>query len=307
MQRTLRHPIRLTGIGLHSGKASTLHILPAYGGHGVVFERIDVTQKNNQVAARWDRVADTTLNTTLANADGVQVSTVEHLMAALAGCAIQNALIRVDGPEVPVFDGSARPFVRAILEAGVVVQDDPLRMLRVAEPVRVEQGDAFAEILPSDKLEIEFTIDFADSAIGRQTLRQNFANGVFVREFCDCRTFCRKSDIDAMRNHGLALGGSLDNAVVVDGDVVLNPEGFRRADECVRHKMLDALGDLALSGAPVLGHYRGYKAGHALTNQLLRKLFADASTHEWTTVCETLSHRLPGRDMTEADLTALAA
>ena len=307
MQRTLKRAIRLEGIGLHMGQDTSIRICPAGVDKGVRFRRTDVSKGDNEVVARWDNVCSSRLNTTLCNDDGISVSTVEHVMAALAGCAIQNAEIEIDGPEVPVFDGSARPVVRAVLDAGVEVQNASQRMLKILEPVRVEKGDAYAELLPSETLEIEFTIDFADAAIGRQTLRRNFANGVFVREFCDCRTFCRLSDVTAMQSNGLALGGSLDNAVVIDGEKVLNPGGFRRADECVRHKMLDALGDLALTGGPLMAHYRGYKAGHAMTNALLRKLFETPSAYAWTTVSERTSARLPGRDLTNADLVAVAA
>lgn len=281
-----------------------MSIRPAFAGHGIWFRRTDISQGDNLIAAAWDNVADTRLNTRIANADGASVSTVEHVMAALAGCGVHNALIEVDGPEVPVFDGSSMTFARGILDAGVVEQDCPLSVIRIKEAVRFEHGDAYAELKPAQTAEIGFTIDFADAAIGRQSHSQTMANGAFLRELCNCRTFCRQSDVDAMRASGLALGGGLQNAIVVEGSRVLNPEGLRRPDEFVRHKMLDVLGDLALAGAPIVGRYEGYKAGHAMTNAVLRKLFATPSAYEIGPASQSVSAHLPGVDISKADLVA---
>jgi UDP-3-O-[3-hydroxymyristoyl] N-acetylglucosamine deacetylase len=219
-------------------------------------------------------VPESRLCTRLDGDTGASVSTVEHVMAALAGCGIHNAMVEVDGPEVPILDGSAAPFVRGILDAGIQQQDAPIHAIEVTREITVTDGPASASLTPADGLEMDFSIDFADAAIGRQRRVANLANGRFVREYCDSRTFCRQADVDAMHAAGLALGGTYDNAVVVDGDVVLSPGGLRHADEAVRHKMLDALGDLALAGAPLLARYTGVRAGHMLTNRLLRALFA---------------------------------
>jgi UDP-3-O-[3-hydroxymyristoyl] N-acetylglucosamine deacetylase len=238
----------------------------------------------------------------VANGSGASVSTIEHIMAALAGCGVHNALIRIDGPEVPILDGSAVPFVEGILSVGTEELGLPLRALRILSPIEVREGDAVARLDPSDMLEIDFRIDFADAAIGRQQKRLNMSNGAFVRELSDSRTFCRQADVDAMRAGGLALGGTLENAVVVEGDRILSPGGLRHADEPVRHKMLDALGDLSLAGGPILGRYTGVRAGHALTNRLLRALFDAPDAWEWVACGPHTGGKLPGAGVTHADL-----
>lgn len=294
MQTTIRSAACLAGIGLHSNRATRVVLRPAPAGHGIRFRRTDVAEADPEIAARWDSVVRSELCTMIANADGVSVSTIEHLMAALAGTGVHNVLAEIDGPEVPILDGSAAPFVRAILAAGVAGLDAPLRAIRVRAPVEVREGEAFARLDPAEGVEIDFRIEFGDKAIGRQHKRLDLANGAFLHELADSRTFCRRIDIEAMRARGLARGGSLDNAVVVDGDRVLNPGGLRRPDEPVRHKMLDALGDLALAGAPVIGRYTGHRAGHALTARLLAALFADPASHEVADCDPDLGRRLPG-------------
>jgi UDP-3-O-[3-hydroxymyristoyl] N-acetylglucosamine deacetylase len=301
MQTTLKGETTLVGMGLHSGRPARLGLRPAIGG-GIRFHRVDVTDRDNVIPARFDLVSDTRLCTVLTNAAGVSVSTVEHLMAALAGTGVTHAIIEIDGPEVPIMDGSALRFVQAILRAGLRNLGGAGRAIRILAPVREVQGDASAEIAPAPMLSIDFEIDFPDAAIGRQARALALVNGAFVHELSDCRTFCRHADIEAMRSAGLALGGSLDNAVVVEGDRVLNPGGFRRADECVRHKMLDAVGDLALAGAPILGAYRGVRAGHGLTNRLLRRLFATEGAWEEVTLDAVTARRLPGAGLGVADL-----
>mgnify|MGYP003471915484 FL=1 len=276
-------------------------------GHGLWFHRTDVTDRAPMIPAIWDAVTPSRLCTVVENAAGVSVSTIEHLMAALAGCGIHNALIEIDGPEVPILDGSAAPFVAGFLRAGLVELTVPVRAIRVLKPVEVREGAAMARLEPADMLEIDFSISFAEKAIGEQSRRLNLANGAFVRELSDSRTFCRQADVDKMRAAGLALGGTLENAVVFDGDAVLSPGGLRHADEPVRHKMLDAVGDLALAGGPILGRYTGERAGHALTNRLLRALFADPSA--WCEVdCgpQTMG-KLPGVGVHFGDLPAHAA
>jgi UDP-3-O-[3-hydroxymyristoyl] N-acetylglucosamine deacetylase len=301
MQTTLKRETTLVGMGLHSGRPARVRLRPATEG-GIRFRRVDVADRDNLIPARWDRVTDTRLCTLLSNEAGVSVGTVEHLMAALAGAGITHAEIEIDGPEVPIMDGSALRFVRAILQAGLAPVPGPLEAIRVLQPVRDVQGDVVAELSPADALSIDFEIDFADAAIGRQARRLTMENGAFLHELADCRTFCRREEVEAMRAAGLALGGSLDNAVVVDGARVLNPGGLRRADEFVRHKMLDALGDLALAGAPILGAYRGVRAGHGATNRLLRRLFATPGAYERVTLDAEAAARLPGAGVGVADL-----
>lgn len=275
MQHTLKTKVVFSGQGLHSGAPVLMTVHPAPADHGIWFRRSDVALSGDAlIPARWDAVVPSKLCTLVANDAGNSVSTIEHVMAALAGCAISNALIEIDGPEVPILDGSAAPFVAGFLATGIVEQDAPATAIRVLRAVEVRDGDAVARLEPSDMLEIDFSIDFSDAAIGKQAKALNMSNGAFVRELSDSRTFCRNEDVVAMRERGLALGGTMENAVVFDGEKVLSPGGLRYADEPVRHKMLDALGDLALAGAPILGRYTGERAGHALTNRLLRTLFA---------------------------------
>lgn len=300
VQQTLSTSVEFVGIGLHSGRSVRMTVRPAATDHGIRFRRTDLVGSAD-VPAIWHAVEPSRLCTLIANDSGAHVSTIEHVMAAFAGCGILNALVEIDGPEVPILDGSAAPFVRAFLAAGVTVQDEPVRAIRVLRRVEVRDGDAVARLEPSDSLHIAFEIEFADGAIGHQEKSLNMANGAFVRELSASRTFCRQSDVDDMRARGLALGGTLDNAVVVEGDRVLSPGGLRFSDEPVRHKMLDALGDLALAGGPVLGRYTGIRAGHALTNRLLHALFADPAAWERVDCDPQAVLSLPGANLGAAD------
>lgn len=302
MQTSLTQDVQFVGTGLHSGRPARLTLHPASAGHGIWFRRTDIRDRDNLIEAKYNAVSDTRLNTRLSNAVGVSVSTVEHLMAALAGTGLHNVLVDIDGPEVPVMDGSSRRYVRDILDAGMVELSAPIRALRIMAPVENAEGDASVRLEPFDGFKISFEIAFPDAAIGTQRASFDMKNGTFVRELSDCRTFCRRADIDAMQAAGLALGGTLDNAVVVEGADVLNPEGFRRADECVRHKMLDALGDLSLAGMPILGHYIGVRAGHGPTNRLLRKVFATPGAYEVVTCSVEQVQRLPGFGIRATDL-----
>ena len=295
MQTTLKTAVSFVGTGLHTGAPSRVTLRPASAEHGIWFKRLDVTDRDALIPARWDVVLQSPLCTRLVNEDGVSVSTVEHLMAALVGCGIHNAMVEIDGPEIPILDGSALPFVRGIMQRGVQRLNAPVRAFEVLKTVSVQKGDAIATLSPSDTMRIEFHIDFEDAAIGRQSKILNMSNGSFVRELSDSRTFCRQADVDAMRASGLALGGTPGiNAVVFDGARVTSPGGLRHADEPVRHKMLDALGDLALAGAPVIGHYTGVRAGHSLTNQLLRELFATPDAYRMILCGPDQAARLPG-------------
>jgi UDP-3-O-[3-hydroxymyristoyl] N-acetylglucosamine deacetylase len=301
VQNTVASTVTFTGLGLHSGSPVTMSVCPAPADHGIVFRRIDLADQP-RVTALWDSVVPSRLCTLIENEAGVSVSTIEHVTAALAGCAIHNALIDIDGPEVPILDGSAVPFVEGFIAVGVVPVGVPVRALRVLAPVEVRDGAAVARLEPSDMLEIDFRIEFPEAAIGTQALTLNMSNGTFVRELSDSRTFCRQSEVDAMRANGLALGGTLDNAVVFDADRVLSPGGLRRVNEPVRHKMLDAIGDLSLAGGPILGRYVGERAGHALTNRLLRALFARPDAYEWVDCGAMTGCKLPGVGVVARDI-----
>jgi UDP-3-O-[3-hydroxymyristoyl] N-acetylglucosamine deacetylase len=307
VQSSLKSAVAFDGVGLHSGAPVRLVVRPAPANHGIAFRRTDLAPSQGLIPAQWDAVVPSKLCTLLANSAGASVSTVEHVMAALAGCGIHNALVEVDGPEVPILDGSAVPFVAGFLAAGIIEQPAPVRALKILSAIEVRDGDAVARLEPAETVEMRFAIDFADAAIGRQEKALNLSNGTFVRELADSRTFCRQADVDFMRANGLALGGTLENAVVVQGAQVLSPGGLRHRDEPVRHKMLDALGDLALAGGPVLGRYVGIKAGHALTNRLLRQVFATPSAFAWVECGGKSGHKLPGVGVTHADLPRTAA
>ena len=306
MQNTIKSPVTFSGPGLHTGIAVRMVVRPASADYGIWFRRTDLDEGDTMIPARWDAVLPSKLCTLVANDDGASVSTIEHIMAALAGLAINNALIEIDGPEVPILDGSAAPFVAALLACGIKQQTTLSRAIRVLKMVEVRDGEALARLEPAEMLEIDFRIEFVDRAIGRQSRRLNMANGAFVRELSDSRTFCRQSDVDAMRARGLALGGTLDNAVVFDGDRILTPGGLRYRDEPVRHKMLDALGDLSLAGAPLLARYTGIRAGHALTNRLLRTLFATPGAMMIDDCDDLAGGKLPGIGVHKGDLPAFA-
>ncbi|MFN3846933.1 MAG: UDP-3-O-acyl-N-acetylglucosamine deacetylase [Paracoccaceae bacterium] len=306
MQNTLKYAVVFEGRGLHSGEPVRMVVRPASADYGIWFKRTDVAKRDAMIAARWEQVVPSRLCTLIRNSAGVEVSTIEHVMAALAGCAIHNAVIEIDGPEVPILDGSAVPFVEGFLAKGLIEQTAPVRAIRVLTPIEVSDGEATARLDPADMLEIDFRIQFEDAAIGAQTKHLNLANGTFVRELSDSRTFCRQSDVDAMRSKGLALGGTLENAVVFEGDRVLSPGGLRHADEPVRHKMLDAMGDLYLAGGPILGRYTGIRAGHALTNRLLRALFADPNAWRMVECSAQTVGKLPGMGVHRSDLPATA-
>jgi UDP-3-O-[3-hydroxymyristoyl] N-acetylglucosamine deacetylase len=306
LQNTLKSPITFDGVGLHSGRPARITLRPAAAGHGIWFRRSDIHVGDAMIPALYDAADRTPLCTRLINGAGATVSTVEHVLAALAGTGVHNALIEIDGPEVPILDGSAAPFVRGIVARGLRKQAAPVVAYEVLKTVTVENAGARATLMPADRLRIEFHIDFDDVAIGRQSKTLDMANGAFARELCDSRTFCRLSDVQTMQRGGLALGGSLDNAVVVDGHDVLTPGGLRHADEAVRHKMLDALGDLALAGGPVLGHYIGERAGHSLTNTLLRTLFATPGAVRPVICDAAMAARLPGHGLVWSEVPQVA-
>lgn len=284
--RTLKTSIGCTGVGLHSGAKVTMVLHPAEPGTGIRFRRVDIAGGGALVPALWSAVHDTRMNSCLRNDDGVVVGTVEHLMSALAGMQIDNCLIEINGPEVPVMDGSAAPFLFLIECAGVVEQDAPRQAIKVLKQITVKDGDRIATLTPSSGFSVRFEIDFGASAISRQEFFVNLSRGSFKSEISRARTFGFEQEVAYLRANGLARGGSLDNAVVIDstGSRVLNDDGLRYGDEFVRHKILDAVGDLYLAGAPILGHFHGVRSGHALNNQVLRALFADQTAWTLTTI-----------------------
>ena len=295
LQTTIKSPATFKGVGLHSGETCRVTVRPAPAEHGILFRRLDVPVADRDLPARWDMVKQSPLCTRLQNDAGVTLSTIEHIMAALCGCGVHNAVVEASSGEIPILDGSSAQFVRGLLASGVEQLGVPIKAYRVLKPVEVRRGDAVARLLPHDALRIEFKIEFEDAAIGAQSKVLNMANGSFIRELSTSRTFCRQADVTAMQANGLALGGNPgENAVVFDGDRVASPGGLRQPDEPVRHKMLDALGDLALAGLPLLAHYQGERAGHALTNELLLALFADPSSFEIVTCDSDMAERLPG-------------
>ena len=272
-QQTLRNRIGCTGVGLHSGDKINMSLMPGAVGSGIVFRRAGVRDEAASVRAHWRNVTDTTLCTTLGNAYGTKVATVEHLMAALAGCGIDNAVVELDGPEVPIMDGSAAPFVFLIECAGVVDQEAPRRPIRVLREIEVREGKRWARLSPAEGLRIDLEIDYDNPLISRQVCRFTAGDGAFKAELSRSRTFGFAHEIDALHGLGLARGASLDNAVVVSGDKVLNASGLRYRDEFVRHKVLDSIGDLYLAGTTLKGHLEGFCSGHALNHRLLRELF----------------------------------
>ena len=276
-QRTLKSAIDCAGIALHSGSKVHMTLFPAAPGTGIVFKRADVTDKDPIVPAQWDRVIDTRLCTMIGNESGATIGTVEHLMSAFAGCGIDNALVTLDGPEVPVMDGSAEPFVFLIECAGVVEQNAPRRCIRVLEEVVYEDDHCSAALRPARGFSVSFDMDYVDRGIEQQSIRVGLVNGTFKKELSRARTFGFLQDVEMLRSIGLARGGSLENAVVIDDGRVLNPEGLRYGNEFVRHKSLDAVGDLYLAGAPIVGHFHGRCSGHAANNRLLRRLFESES------------------------------
>lgn len=280
-QRTLARPVSFVGIGLHTGRKATLTIRPSTDAGGLFFQRTDVAAGTGLIAARWYNVVDTTLSTVIGNGHDVTVATVEHLMAALQGCGVDSALIEIDGPEVPIMDGSAEPFASTIEKFGTRPLSRPRNAIWVQRPVEVRDGEKYALLLPYRGQRITVSIDFPDTAIGAQTCSVELVNEAFRNDVARARTFGFSEQIEALRRGGLVRGGSLKNAILVDGERIVNPEGLRFRDEFVRHKVLDALGDMALAGAPVIAHYYAYKAGHGLNQKLIRKLFEEHSAWSW--------------------------
>ncbi|QDG76648.1 UDP-3-O-acyl-N-acetylglucosamine deacetylase [Labrenzia sp. PHM005] len=278
-QTTLADQVTLTGIGVHSGKPASITLLPAEACVGIVFSRTD-NDDSLEVPALWDKVSATALCTVLGDPSKDGISTVEHLMAALFGMGIDNVIVEIDGPEMPIMDGSSHAFVEAIEQVGLKKLDRGRRYLKVKKTVRVDNGSAWCELHPYDGTKFDITIDFDTPAIGRQEFVSDMTPDIFRTELCRARTFGNVKDVEQLWKMGFALGSSLENSVAISDDKVLNPEGTRWPDEFARHKALDAVGDLALAGLPILGLYRSFKGGHKMNHSILVKLFEDPSSFE---------------------------
>lgn len=279
-QRTLKNVIRATGIGLHTGEKVYLTLRPAPVDAGIVFRRIDLNPPV-EIEAKAENVGDTTMSTTLTR-DDVRISTIEHMLSALAGLGIDNAYIDLSAPEVPIMDGSAGPFVFLIQSAGIVEQAAPKRFIRIKRTVRIEDGDRWVQFDPFDGFKVAMEIDFEHPAFRGRSQHSciDFSTTSFVKEVSRARTFGFMSQLEMLRSRNLALGGSLDNAIVVDDYRILNEDGLRYDDEFVKHKVLDAIGDLYLLGCSLIGAFSGYKSGHELNNKLLRKLLLEEDAWE---------------------------
>jgi UDP-3-O-[3-hydroxymyristoyl] N-acetylglucosamine deacetylase len=282
-QTTLRDRVTISGAGVHSNAPVTVMLHPADANSGVVFLRSGLPGgRERLIEAKWSNVTQTQLCTVLGDPAKASVATVEHLLAALAGLGVDNAMVEIDGPEAPIVDGSAAPFVAAIDEVGITTLAAPRRYLKVLKPVRVERGAAYAELRPAERgLSLDVEIDFPTPAIGRQRKIFDLDATHFRREIARARTFGFVCDVERLWKMGFALGSSLDNSVALDGDRVVNPEGLRYRDEFVRHKMLDSIGDLALAGAPIIGTFKAYMPGHAMNVATLQALFKDRAAYEF--------------------------
>lgn len=292
-QRTLKNVIRATGVGLHSGEKVFLTLRPAPVDTGIVFRRVDL-EPIVEIPAQGDLVTETTLCTGLSSGPA-KVQTVEHLLSAMAGLGIDNAYVELSAAEVPIMDGSAGPFVFLLQSAGIAEQDAPKRFIRILREVEVREGDKWARFTPHDGFRLDFTVEFNHPAIpaAQSTASVDFSTARYIKEVSRARTFGFMRDLEYMRERNLGLGGSMDNAIVLDEFRVLNEDGLRYADEFVRHKILDAVGDLYLAGHPIIGAYAGYKSGHALNNKLVRALLAESSAWEQVTYDDAAPGDIP--------------
>ncbi len=285
-QRTLKNSINCSGIGLHSGVKVHMTLHPAEPGTGVRFRR-NGTVRRAEIAAAWENVVETPLSTTLAGDRDIRVGTVEHLLSALSGCAVDNVVVELNGPEVPVMDGSAAPFVFLIECAGTVAQGAPRRAIEILKDVAVVETRRSASMTPGRGFSIDYEIDFDSAVVARQAWSVQVTQASYKRDVSRARTFGFLQDVDKLREMGLALGGSLDNAIVINGDRILNDGGLRYENEFVRHKVLDLIGDLYLVGAPIIGRFRCVRAGHSMTLRMLKALFADRDAWRWRDMIET--------------------
>jgi UDP-3-O-[3-hydroxymyristoyl] N-acetylglucosamine deacetylase len=287
-QHTVRSPATFAGVGVHTGAYTRVAVRPAAADTGIAFVRTDVTDRDNRVACAPETVCKTQLGTVIGNEAGVTVATIEHLMAAFVMLGVDNAVVELDGPEMPIMDGSSLPFIRVLDRAGLRMQDAPRRFIEILENVEVVDGDKRAALKPADSFEVAFEIRFDTPVIGTQAIDMAMDDQAFRDELADCRTFGFLHEVEYLRSLGLARGGSLENVVVIEGDRVLNPEGLRRPDEFVRHKALDAIGDLYVLGAPILGRFEGELAGHAINNLLVRAVAERPDAWRYVTFAQAL-------------------
>ena len=280
-QQTISNAILVNGVGLHSGINVSMKLIPADKDYGIKFFRTDLNSKNNQIDAIWSNVSNTQLSTTISNKFGVSVSTIEHLMSALSGLHIDNLKIEIDGPEVPIMDGSSKDFVDLIESMPTKKLDKNKKIIKINRNIRVNKEDSFVELKPNNQFSIDFEIDFPSPIISKQSCQLQLVNGNYKSDIASARTFGFERDVNMLRSNGLALGGSLENAVVVGESKILNKDGLRFKDEFVRHKILDSIGDLYLAGAPIQGYFFGNKSGHSLNNLLLKSLFSDKKNYEY--------------------------
>jgi UDP-3-O-[3-hydroxymyristoyl] N-acetylglucosamine deacetylase len=305
-QHTVKAAFSVTGVGVHSGAPATMTVKPSPSSSGIAFIRTDIKGRSNVIPARWDNVTDTRLCTVLANKAGASVSTVEHVLSAFAALGLDNAVVEIDGPEVPIMDGSAICFVEALEKAGLNRQNAPRHALRIKKTVSYKEGDKEVFLSPAEGQYFGFEIAFDNKLIGRQKYTHELSGGSYRSEIATARTFGFLHEAEQLRKMGLARGGSLENAIVIDGDKILNPEGLRFKNEFVRHKILDAIGDIYLAGMQMIGHYHGVKAGHAMNNKVLHTLFAQPEAFEVVNLASlgktaVQTHRGPvSRDYTAA-------
>lgn len=274
-QKTINSKISCNSVGIHSGKKVTMTLIPAPCDSGITFRRTDVEAKKSEVKATYDNVVETNLGTTIANEFGTKILTIEHLMAAIWGCGIDNLIVELDAPEIPIMDGSSEPFVFLIECAGINIQSEPRRVIEVLKKIRVEDGDKFVEVEPARDFSANLTIEFPHPVIGQQKFEFHSNSNSFKNDICRARTFGFKKEIDQLHKMGLALGGSLDNAILVDDAGIVNQGKLRYDDEFVRHKILDFFGDIYLAKHQIIGHFNAFKTGHALNNKVLRQLMKD--------------------------------
>ena len=308
LEKTVTRPISFIGVGLHTGRKVAMQIKPAAAGTGIHFLRKDVAPGKGLIVARWYNVVDTRLSTTLGNEFGITVATVEHLLAALRGCGIDNAMVELDGPEVPIMDGSSAVFVRTLEKVGSVAQPQQRNVIWIQQPIEVREDDRYALLMPHDSTRITVEIDFPDSRIRSQSLSVEMINEAFRNDVAHARTFGFRDQIDALRRQGLVRGGSLQNAILVDGDRIVNEEGLRYENEFVRHKILDCYGDMALLGMPVMGHLFALKPGHSLNHALIKALFENRSHWSYLTMDDFLQFSQAQRQQRQnPDVNAIAS
>lgn len=279
-QKTINSKISCNSVGLHSGTNVSMTLVPAPCNSGIIFRRIDVEKNKNEIKADYRNVVTTNLGTTIANEFGTKVATIEHLMAAIWGCGIDNLFVELDGPEIPIMDGSSEPFVFLIECAGINIQEEPRRIIKVLKKIRVEENDKFIEVEPAKEFALDLRIDFNHKQIREQKFDYHSDFTSFKNDICRARTFGFKHEIEQLHKMGLAKGGTLDNAILVDENGVVNKGGLRFEDEFVRHKTLDFLGDIYLAGHYIIGHFKASKAGHGINNKMLRELLSDKSAFQ---------------------------